>query len=392
MANMNSDNKTFQWIQLLSLSAIHFMADVFAGLLPVVMPAVQERFSISMLVGIRLLAVLFLTCNFAQVLIGHVRENRTRLLLLPIGLLLLVFMCGIAALPPEPSSAWFSVPLIFLAAVGIAIVHPEALRCVHAINAMPPSLASSIFLNAGYLGYAFGGFIGAWLISMFGFNGLYLLVVLPVISLIVTYWARLKLAVENKNEAARINDYSIEQLSFWIVMVMAVCATASPTLLCAMVPQKLSQLGFELTFGGVAVMCLTLGAVVGTFFWSYIAHKKNELFACSLALPLGVPFLIAYLLLIDRRPAVALLFITGFCSGSAYPLIVTLARYARGFNLGRRMALIVGGAWGISSIILLMIGSVAEKHGIMPVLWSTPGFYLVSGLIATYAKISRKRP
>jgi len=122
-----------------------------------------------------------------------------------------------------------------------------------------------------------------------------------------------------------------------------------------------------------------------------MAHKKNELFACSLALPLGVPFLIAYLMLIDHRAAVVLLFITGFCSGSAYPLIVTLARYARGFNLGERMALIVGGAWGIASVILLMIGSVAEKHGIMPVLWTTPGFYLLCGLITTYTKISRKK-
>ena len=227
------------------------MVDIFAGLLPVVMPAVQERFSISMLTGIRLLAVLFLTCNFVQILVGHVRENKTRPLLLPIGLFLLVFMCGIAALPPEPSSAWLSVPLIFLAAIGIAIMHPEALRCVHTINAMPPSLVSSVFLNAGYLGCAFGGFIGALLISMFGFNGLYLLAILPVISLVAIYWAKLKLAVEDRDESARGNDYGIERISFWIVMAMGICATVPPMLLCAMVPQKLSQLGLELTFGGL---------------------------------------------------------------------------------------------------------------------------------------------
>ncbi|MCK5563896.1 MAG: hypothetical protein KAJ07_01500 [Planctomycetes bacterium] len=388
---MNSDNKTFQWVQLLSLSSIHFMIDIFAGLLAVIMPAVQKRFAISMAVGIALLSVMHLTCNFVQILIGHIRENKTSPLLLPIGLIFIGSICGIAALPAAPVSAWFSVPLILITAISIAIIHPEALRCVHTIDLIPPSLVSSVFLNSGYLGYASGGFIGAWLISWFGFKGLYLLAILPVLSFIAMYSARLKMAVENASEDNETNSYKVEQVNFGIVMAMGICATVAPTLLCAMIPQELSRLGFELTFGGVAVMCLTLGSVAGTFFWSYMAHKKSELFACSLALPTGVPFLIGYLMLIDHRAAVALLFITGFFSGSAYPLIVTLARYAKGFNLGRRMGLVVGGAWGTASIILLMTGSVAEKYGIMPVLWITPGFYLLCGLIAIYAKTSRKQ-
>ncbi len=367
------------------------MADIFAGLLVVIMPAIQDRFGISMGVGITLIAVMHLTCNFVQVGVGHLRENRPKPLLLPIGLVLIGFVCCIAALPEAPVSAWLSVPFIILTAVGIALAHPELLRALHFINKIPPAFTSSIFLNAGYLGYAFGGFIGALLISLFGFNGLYLLAVLPVVSLVVTYSARLKLAVENASEDDETNRYKVEQVNFGVVMAMGICATVAPTLLCAMIPQELSRLGFELTFGGVAVMCLTSGSVVGTFFWSFMAHKKSELFACSIALPAGVPFLIGYLMLIDHRAAVVLLFVTGFCSGSAYPLIVTLARYAKGFNLGRRMGFIIGGAWGTSSVILLMTGSFAEKYGIMPVLWITPGFYVLCGLIAIYAKTSRRK-
>ncbi len=391
MADMDSGNKTFRWVQLVSLSAVHFMVDIFAGLLVVIMPAVQDRFAISMGVGITLIAVLHLTCNFVQVGVGHLREDRPKPLLLPVGLVLIGFICCIAALPKASISAWLSVPFIIVTAVGIAFTHPELLRALHSINKIPPAFTSSIFLNAGYLGYAFGGFIGAVLIGAFGFNGLHLLLLLPVLALVLIFFTKQRLAIENADDAGPGEQYNVQQVNFGVVMAMAICATTAPTVLCAMIPQRLSQLGLELTFGGVTVMCLTLGSVAGAFFWSYLAHKKNELFACSLALPTGVPFLIGYLMLIDHRAAVALLFITGFCSGSAYPLIVTLARYAKGFNLGRRMGLVVGGAWGTASVILLMTGSFAEKYGIMPVLWITPGFYLLCGLIAIYAKTSHKK-
>lgn len=384
------EKNSFEWIQLVCLSAVHFIIDIFAGMLVVIMPAMQERFSISLLTGITLIAVLNLTCNFVQVFIGHVRENKTIPLLLPAGLVLLGFICLIPALPRQPISAWLSVPLIILTATGVAITHPEALRAVHSLKKLRPSVSSLVFLNTGYLGYAVGGYAAALLISVFGFNGLYLLVFLPAVAFAMVYLSRVRLAVEGEDVSADDKMFTVERVGFLPVLLMAVFATAGPIILCAMLPQKFSQDGFELTFGGFTVLCFMGGSIVGAFFWGWFANKKGELSAIIISLLCGIPFLLAYLFFIHIRSAVWLLFMTGFFSGSCFPFIVTLARYAHGFNLGRRMALAVGGAWGISSLILWALGPVAQSFGIMTVLWIAPFFYLFCAMTAIFIKHSIK--
>ena len=384
------EKNSFEWTQLVCLSAVHFIIDIFAGMLVVIMPAMQARFSISLLTGITLITVLNLTCNFVQVFIGHVRENKTSPLLLPSGLVLLAFICLIPALPRQPVSAWLSIPLIILTATGVAITHPEALRAVHSLKKLRPSTTSLVFLNTGYLGYAVGGYIAALLISVFGFKGLYLLGVLPAIGFAVVYLSRVRLAVEEKEISTDDKMFVVDRVSFLSVLLMAVPATAAPIILCAMLPQQLNRLGFELTFGGFTVLCFMGGSIGGAFFWGWFANKKGELPAIIISLFCGIPFLLAYLFFIHSRGAVWLLFMTGFCSGSSYPFIVTLARYARGFNLGRRMGLAVGGAWGISSLILWALGPLAQSFGIMKVLWLVPFFYLFCAMIGIFIKHSIK--
>lgn len=384
------EKASFEWTQLVCLSVAHFVIDIFAGVLVVIMPALQVRFSISLLTGITLITVLNLTCNFVQVFVGHVRENKTRPLLLPAGLVLLGFICLIPALPRQPFSAWLSVPLIILTATGIAITHPEALRAVHSLKKLHPSVTSLVFLNSGYLGYAIGGYVAALLISVFGFKGLYLLVFLPAIAFAVVYLSRVRLAVEEEGVSADDKMFAVDRVGFLSVLLMAVPVTAGITILCAMLPQQLSRDGFELTFGGFTVLCLMVGSIGGAFFWGWFANKKGELSAIIISLFCGIPFLVAYLFFIHNRSAVWLLFMTGFCSGSSYPFIITLARYAHGFNLGRRMGLVVGGAWGISSLILWALGPIAESFGIMTVLWFVPFFYLFCAVTGIFIKRSTK--
>ena len=253
-------------------------------------------------------------------------------------------------------------------------------------------MTSSVFLTAGYFGYAIGGYIAAFLIVEFGFNGLYLLAILPFAAIFSIWLAKIRLAVEDHREPDQYNDYNVDRIGFVPVMLMAIPATIAPTVLCAMLPQKLNQLGFELTFGGFTVLMLVSGSILGAFFWSYIAHKKGELLSAVIALLFGIPFLYIYLFHVESKAAVWFLFVAGFGSGSAYPLIVTLARYAKGFTLGQRMGFIVGGAWGTASIVLWLLSPVAAGYGILPVLFITPLSYLVSALIgiALLWKIRKK--
>ena len=110
-----------------------------------------------------------------------------------------------------------------------------------------------------------------------------------------------------------------------------------------------------------------------------MAHRRGYWLTLRLSLLLGTPVLVAYLLLTRNETAVALLFAAGFFLYTAYPLIVTLSRYARSrFGIGPRMGFIVGGAWGIAGLSLAALGPVGERFGLAPLLHLAGLSYLLA--------------
>jgi FSR family fosmidomycin resistance protein-like MFS transporter len=321
-------------MQLLALAGVHFLVDMFASMLPAILPAIRAEFSLSLSLGGLVLAALLMTSNGIQPLIGHMRADKQRPLFLHLGLILAAAICLLGALPRGGNA--FAI-MIFLAVVGgcgIAIVHPEGLRAVHRLRRIPPPVSTAVFMAGGFLGYASGGAISAFLVSRFGLKGLYPLALCPLIGIILVIFLRIRLAVErkerNKNEARTEEN----RLPFWLIMAMAMPAAVSTTVLANLLPTVLNELGFELTFGGYSTTMFGLGGAVGSFVWANIARKKSELKCSIAALFLVVPFLVAYLVLIDTRVAIWILFGVGFCAIAAYILMITLSRYATGLSLG----------------------------------------------------------
>ena len=123
---------------------------------------------------------------------------------------------------------------------------------------------------------------------------------------------------------------------------------------------------------------------VGSFLWAAVAHKKGELKTAYTVLVAGLPFFIAYDMLIQYKAAVWLLFVASFCCFGVYPLMVTIGRYAKGLTLGRRMGFIVGGTWLISSVFPMILAPVAERIGMQTILVCANIGYLLSAILGLY--------
>jgi len=54
-------------MQLLVLAGVHFLIDMFAGMLPAILPAIMTEFTLSLSLGGILLVVLHMTSNGVQV-------------------------------------------------------------------------------------------------------------------------------------------------------------------------------------------------------------------------------------------------------------------------------------------------------------------------------------
>jgi len=168
-------------------------------------------------------------------------------------------------------------------------------------------------------------------------------------------------------------------------------AAISTLVLASLLPTLLNELGFELTFGGFSMTMFGLGGAAGAFVWGGIAHRKGELPCSIVALFLAVPFLVTYLILIDNRMAIWMLFGAGFCTISAYVLMITLARAATGPNLGQRMGFMVGGTWALANMALLPVVFAAEYFGTIVVLKFVPLGYLLSGAFGLFIMLKIQR-
>ncbi len=379
-------------MQLLALAGVHFLVDMFASMLPAILPAIRAEFTLRLSLGGLVLVALLMTSNGIQPLVGHMRAGRRRPLFLHLGLILAASICLLGALPRGGSAFAIMIVLAVVSGCGVAIVHPEALRAVHWLRRIPPATSTAVFMAGGFLGYASGGAVSAFLVSRFGLQGLYPLALCPVIGIVMVVFLRIRLAVERKVRNNNQGRTSENRLGFWLIMAMAMPAAVSTLVLANLLPTVLNELGFELTFGGFSTMMFGLGGAVGSFVWANIARKRGELNCSIAALFLAIPFLVAYLVLIETRAAIWILFGAGFCAIAAYILMITLSRYAAGLSLGQRMGFMVGGTWALASVVFIALLPVVEYFGTHLILKFVPLGYLFSGVFGLFIVLKAQRP
>lgn len=361
---------------------------MLGNMLPAILPAIRERFVLSLTLGSVVLAALTLTANGVQMLTGHLRPNKERPLFTYIGLVLAAAVCLLALAPASKFGVAMVIGLSAISGCGIAVLHPESLRAVHALDRIPPSVSTAVFMTAGFLGFANGGAISAALVDWFGLKGLYVLALCPVLGFVVMSVSRIHLAVESEQIVSDIPvTRATRKLPFWLIMAIGIPAATSTTLLLSLLPTHLNGLGYNLTFGGLSTAMFGWGATVGPFLLAAIAHRKGELLCSAVAFLASVPFMIFYLVTLESKPVMYLLIGVGFFMMSGYILTITLARRATGPNLGLRMAWIVGGNWGVASLVFMAVSPLADRFGTGIVLKFTPIGYLTSGLLAVWALV-----
>ena len=379
-------------MQLFVLASVHFFIDIFASMLPAILPAIRAEFSLSLSMGGLVMAVMYLTCNGVQPLIGHLRANKRRPLFMHLGLVLGSVICLLGALPRGGGAFGGMILLAVVSGFGIAIVHPEGLRGVHRLRQIPPAVSTAVFMAGGFLGFASGGVISAFLVSRFGLQGLYPLMLCPVVGIVLVLLLRVRLAVERTVHTKKVSQQGQNLLPFRLIFVMAIPAAVSTTIIASLLPTVLNELGFKLTFGGLSATMFGLGGAVGSFVWAHVAHKKGELKCSVAALFFVIPFLVLYLVFINSRIAIWLLFGAGFWAISAYILMITLSRQAKGLTLGQRMGFMVGGTWALAYLVFIPLLRIAEHFGSDVILKFSPLGYVISGAFGLYVMLKARKP
>ncbi len=384
------DGVKMQWVRLLLLSGAHFYVDVFGGMMPALLPKIREVFGLTLARAVALITVLGFVCNGVQMMVGHMRADKTIPLFIPLGLFLGAGLCLMGFLPVGDSGEYWLYLLVVTGGVGIAILHPEGLRGIHSLDKIPTATSTTIFMMAGFAGYAGGAYISSAMVMHWGLRGLVYLMIPVALLVVLIYALGVRLGVDDgkEREQKHISDRGV---SFGALMLMAIPAAISTTLVVQLMSTQLTELHFPLDFGGFSIMIFSISGVAGSLIWALWANRVGVLYCCMLSLLLGWPFLVAYQVFVHCGWAVWLLVPAGFFALASYPLMVTMSHYARGGSLGWRMGMIVGGTWGVAGIVFLLMGKVAEYTGVSAVLNYAWLGYPVAGVIAGWKWWQRKK-
>jgi len=359
------------------------MADIFMGMLPALLPEIRKEFGMTLVTGAALITTMYLVSNLAQVPIGHLRANKTKPLFLPMGMILAASMSLLVMLPRTESGEVWIFMLVVVSSLGTGLAHPEAFRAVHKLGGIAASTSTAVFMIGGMLGFGMGAWISTVLVSGWGMGGLLVLGPVSLGMVGMLFLLKIRLAVEEE-QSENDTEKPERRTSFWPIWLMTIPTSIATTVILGLLPTRLEEIGFELEYGGFSNMLFISGAIVGTLFWAEVSRNRNKIGTSTVALILGIPFLLAHLIFIEHHWAAWILVPGGFCVMAAFPLLVTEARFALGLNLGGRMAMSAGGTWGAASVAFLLFGVMADQWGIEAVLkWMWMG-YLASILIGLF--------
>lgn len=382
--------------QIAALSAAHFMVDMLGGLLPGFLPIALTHFNLNLGMGVIIITSMSIGCNIMQIPAAMLGRETRKPWLLNLGLLMAGLIVLLAAMP-SATPVFVLCILMVIVGAGIAIVHPHGLRGTQHIGKIAPSVTTPTFMTGGFLGSAVGPWISALLVGHFGLKGLYWMIP-PILLIILSLrLSNVKLApdhaqpvVREEKDPAAEKTASIQTAaeapwSFWNLFLIATLLNTGTVTIQALLPSYLVMLDFALSFGGFSAMLFGIGSAIGSITIGFLVRKHRCAPFVLNGLALGIPTLQVYFLVAQYSAACLLIMLGGLLASSCYPLLVSMSRNAEGsLPMSTRMGLIVGGTWGLAGVALLVIGQIASRIGLAPVMhlsWFFYSFSLIAALL-----------
>ncbi|MDZ4199794.1 MAG: MFS transporter [Kiritimatiellia bacterium] len=338
---------------LLLLALLHFLVDFYGGLLtPLPQPTLTQHLGVDIGRVAALIGIAAVLANVVQPLSGWLLPSRGLPMLLVLAPLTAAAAVGIGLTRSFPLVA----VLLGLSGIGIGLLHPEAALAAHSLGGRRVGAAVGFFMAMGYLGFASGGMVGGLWAHHWQLRYFWLLAAPAILGVGLAIRAGLH---RMEGHISPLREEEPGRIPFAPVLAMAVSVATTMCLLVRFLtlflvrrfPDAAAQ-----AWGGSAVFATGITGAAGAFLWGMAADRHGAhrvLMALNLA---GIPALFFFL----KTPAIHWTplwgLLLGATVGSAFPLVVVLARGARGLSQRLRIGLAIGGGWGLGEIAFILGG------------------------------------
>jgi len=364
--NANSlEQNTFNLKFLLVLAFGHLATDMCQSALPTILPFLKAKLLLSYAMSGVILLASNITSSVIQPVFGYLSDRKEKTFLLPFGCL----SAGLGlSLLPIPDHYEIVLLLVVASGLGIASYHPEGFKTARFFTGDKMATGMAVFTVGGNMGLALGPVAATFIITHFGLDYLFLILVFSLVFLFLLVWSWRFLA-HARDVAAPKSTESVhppKKAYFSLGMIVAVVVMRSWTHFGVMSYIPFYFIDYEKgdpLYAGTLVTVFLLGGAVGTLVgapladrWGYKRYLILSLALTSVLFPLI--FVTHGVMLFVALAAVGMALI------SSFTVTIVMAQELLPRSLGIASGLMAGFAIGTGGIGVTILGVIADHFGV----------------------------
>ncbi len=345
----------------------HTVVDASQGIMPVVLPLLQDQFGLNYSeVGVAA-ALLSVSSSMVQPAFGWLSDRWPNKWFLPAGIIWTGIFMGLVGIVPSYGALLL---VITLTGLGTAAFHPAASMIVAQASRGQRGLAMSFFSAGGNVGYSVGPIVAVWLLGWFRLQGTLIVAAPCLLSAAAVFLWRREMASpgaqRGKESAQGSRDLPWGRLS--ILCLLITLRSWGYSGLMIFLPLLLHEEGVSLAVTARALFVFLFCGALGGLLGGHLSDRVGRLKVITSSL-LVFPALMA-LALLQRGPiGWILLAVAGMTLLASFSVTVVFAQEMLPHNIGLASGLTLGLAFGMGGLGVAVSGAIADRFGLLPSIW-----------------------
>jgi len=333
--------------------------------LPAILPLLILQHSYSYLEAGILVTAFNMVSSFAQPVFGILSDKRG--LIVPLGAVLFtsalfVSLMGVA------NSYLLLILCSALSALGHACFHPSALSIVSRLcTDQNRGKLTSYFVVGGNIGYAIGPVVAGLVVTLFGLQGLLLLIIpAGITALVINRVVPQSLFVKPDTKTGGVADTNDEPVSyrpFSILLGATVLRSWAIFVSITFFPTYLVTRGYDLVAAGLLLSIMLIVGVAGQIVGGHISDRYGRREYMIAGLLCGIPPFLVFMAT-DGLLSLAAMFVFGFLVWSTFSVSVAMSHEMLPGRIGLASGMMLGLAIGVGGIGVAINGIIADMYSL----------------------------
>lgn len=365
------------YARLIGLSWLHFLNDGAANYLPGVLPAILISLRLHIGLAGTVMAALLIG-QALQALTGWIADHLGGRLFIVIGLLGSTLAGGMIGFAPNMR---ILIPILVLVGIANAFFHPQALSGARTLSRNRQAFGLSLFLIGGEIGRGLWPLFASLVVTHWGLHYLWVLTI-PAIASLPFVWNALPSQPARHPNATPI----MWRQHFGPLASLVGFSSLRALILFGVVtylPILWHSQGHSLVESSAVISVLLVVGVIGNVAGGQIADlfgRKRVAFTTSLA----ATILLILFIHVNGPIQWLLLGLLGIALFATLPVSIVIGQDIFPENRSMGSGIALGVSNGLGAIGLILLGLIANRLGLMDVLWMLVG----TGILASLASLA----